>query len=104
MKPWLTTVLAGVAGFCLAYFKAQIPIPQWAIFGGLFMALLFVCLYIRGHNLIQAELKAEQEKIEAKKNEQDRIFRINAAANEAHMQAMREIQARGISTRRPPLE
>ncbi len=68
MKPWLTTILSAIASACLVLFHAWLPIPLWAIFVGLFMALLFVCLYIRGHNLIQEELKAE-----ARKQEGDRF-------------------------------
>jgi uncharacterized membrane protein YhdT len=88
-KPWLATLLCAIGWLCFTYFSKQIPIvaeiPVWVMVIALFSALLFVCLYIRGHSLIQAELKAEQEKKEHKKE-------------------LRRIQEQGISTRRPPIK
>ncbi len=81
MKPWLTTILAAIACYCWMFL---IPIPHWAVLLGLFTALLFVCLYIRGHNLIQAELKAAAMKAAEKD--------ANEKANEAHKSAMTKIQ------------
>ena len=55
----------------------------WDVFlGG--VILLFIGMYLRGHNLIQAKLKAKDRGAE-------------------HKQKMNDIQSRGISTRRPPI-
>ena len=52
MKPWLMAVLGVLVGVALAHWK---PIPEWATLLVTSTALLFVCIVIRGHNLIRAE-------------------------------------------------
>lgn len=91
VKPWLTTILYVVAAFCFVHFRARIPLPDWAVFIGLFSALLFVCMYIRGHSLIQAELAANAAQMADRA-----VAEKEAKEHKARMDALEEKRRRDV--------
>ena len=66
MKGGLTYGLLLLMTLVFIYFRQWVPV--WAQFTAVFALILFNCLYIRGHNLLQAEAAAKNAANEISRN------------------------------------
>jgi hypothetical protein len=91
MKTLIMTILVAASAFGFDCLRRYLQWSDWFTLGLLGLAVLFVSLYVRGHNLIQVELIAKQTKKDEIK-EHNRMMLETAKLNDSHMQRMREIE------------